>query len=249
MSSSYILMDAMDYAEDRYLKKYFEMRQNCSQKEKVIHFINAKSVAAATAAIALLLCGLFAGMPSPKENPVIATKPNATESLPPQATQETEDTTAPTVTETSPPDFFHAYAAPSLEELYSIAPYSELLPQKVLANCVFKGSYMPVYDPIVAAVSGPSYSPDDFPNYLSLRYSMGDAQWNGLNISVCRYEGDGQCTDPYDLAAYELQRVGDICKGYKRVLCGDYVVSYAYTGPEITVEEFREMVLSAKWFA
>ena len=38
-----------------------------------------------------------------------------------------------------------------------------------------------------------------------------------------------------------------LCKAEISLLCGDYIVSYAYTGAEITVESFYDMIVSSEW--
>ena len=38
-----------------------------------------------------------------------------------------------------------------------------------------------------------------------------------------------------------------LCKAGISILCGDYIVSYAYTGAEITAESFYDMIVSSEW--
>ncbi len=253
MFSNSVFMDAVGYVDDTYLEKYFEMKRKHQEKGVILFY--AKRLAAAAAVLAVLIGGAAVLVPPLGEPGGTVVDPTATETAPPRETPPPVETEASTTPETSPPDFFHAYATPSLEECYTMAPYSELLPQKILEGCVFTGSYMPVYDPIVAACSSSGYSPDDFPCCLDLFYDIEGPQWNGLEISVDNHDRHGgteksaYTNDPYDLNSYRMSWEGGIFKAYKIVLCGEWVVSYYYTGPEITAEQFREMVLSAKYFA
>lgn len=177
------------------------------------------------------------------------------------------------------PYYVPAYSTPSLDELYSTGPYSDLLPTRVLENCEFRGTYLTEYDPVA--------NPDNH-KYLAISFKTGPEDWDYLEIRVSEYGADGVRPEPadpgapdtYDLSflyawqagdregkepprvnglfrssdvsrgitAYRIAMFDGLCKADISVICGDYVVSYSYTGREISADAFFNMITSAKWF-
>ena len=176
-----------------------------------------------------------------------------------------------------PPQYVPAYAVPTLDEVYAAAPYSELLPKRLLPGCSFVDSYLTEYDPIV--------NPEGR-KFLALIFKTGNESWDTMEIKVGEYDGTSLFADINDKRTYALSYLyGDnavlpgrdlpyfselfhseditneiakemvytasdgLCKAEISVLCGDHIVSYGYTGPEITAEAFYDMILSSDWFS
>lgn len=173
------------------------------------------------------------------------------------------------------PQYIPEFGTPTLEEVYTITPYSELLPKRLLSNCSFSGSYMTEYDPVA--------NPDGH-KFLALIFKTGNESWDTMEIKVSEYDGTSVLADINDKRTYALSYLygndsppagnalagfsdlfhaedittdiikemvytlpDGLCKAEISLLCGDYIVSYAYTGAEITVESFYDMIVSSEW--
>lgn len=175
------------------------------------------------------------------------------------------------------PKYIPAYDTPSLETAYALTPYSELLPRYLLSNCAYKSSYMSKFDPIGNPDNSKFLSltfstGDELWNTMEIKISeykgneifanTGDKKTYALS---CFY-GDKSELNTTDRAYHsDLFRVGDITfdivnemvyatsdelyKAEISVLCGEYIVSYTYTGPKITTEDFYSMLISSNWIA
>ena len=175
------------------------------------------------------------------------------------------------------PQYIPDFTSPILDEVYATAPYSELLPRKLLSNCTFVSSYMTKYDPIA--------NPDDS-KFLSLVFKTGSELWETMEIKISKYDETLSFADINDKKTYALSYIygndstpagennskysgffhaqeisidivkemvytmsDGLCKAELSVLCDNYIVSYSYTGSEISADNFYDMVISSNWFS
>ena len=219
----------------------------------------------------MILCGLAIIIPLSTRSPGIVDDSQS-------APRVDDSQNAPRVDDSqNAPQYIPAFSTPTLEEVYAIAPYSELLPKRLLSNCSFSSSYMTEYDPVA--------NPEGH-KFLALIFKTGNEPWDTMEIKVSEYDGSAVFADINDKKTYALSylygndstpvgkdlvsfsdlfRAEDItfdiakemvytlpdglCKAEISLLCGDYIVSYAYTGDEITAESFYDMIVSSDWFS
>lgn len=249
---------------DSISKERFKKMKNDHSKARTAKAFGSSKKLIAAAAAALLLCSLAVIIPLSQRNPGVVSDPNGSESADPRHTGNTEGI----------PQYIPEYGAPTLDEVYATAPYSELLPKRLLSDCSFVSSYMIKYDPVA--------NPDDH-KFLALVFKTGNETWSRMEIKVSEYDKTTPFADINDQKTYALSYLygenagpaGDLqgfselfhseditkdivkemvytasdglCKAEISVLCGDYIVSYAYTGPEITSDAFYDMIVSSDY--
>lgn len=168
------------------------------------------------------------------------------------------------------------FITPGLDELYKTEPYSELLPYIIPAGLSFRSSYLTVADEIsdpdkrrylsvifdsedsdfeikISAYDGkiPIADPGKAESYkLDLYYgpieNEGAVGADLPNVFVPFYASDIN----RKITADRIYTFSDgLCKAEISILCGDHIVSYGYNGPEITAEDFYDVIMSSNWFA
>ena len=247
--------------------------QDAHEKTSSKPAIKRIAVIAATAllAVGLIITGIVTAAKTANQG--IQDPPEVTDTAPiPDTEKDTE-----TVDTTDVPQYIPEFSTPTLEEVYSVSPYSELLPKRLLSNCSFSYSYMTEYDTVV--------NPEDH-KFLALIFKTGNELWEAMEIKVSENDGTSVFADINDKNTYalsylygndldpsekDLEKFSElfaaenvtiditremvytlpdgVCKAEISILCGDYIVSYAYTGAEITAESFFDMIMSSVWFS
>lgn len=223
-----------------------------SQKIKISGF--SKKIIAISAAAALFICIFAVTIPLFLKSPSDIGDPNDSESVNPQHIEN--------------------LITPELEELNKTEPYSELLPKRLLSGCSFVSSYMTINDPVANPedhkylalnfkMGSETWSTmeikvseyDGSPLFADIHNKNTFAISNlyGANAGPAEnLQGFSELFHSEDVSKDIVEEMvyttsGGLCKAEISVLCGDYIVSYAYAGPEITSDAFYDMIISSDY--